>query len=234
MAEFHQEDFHSLRVHIKKIKAIFSLTDACVNSFKQDKYFKTFKTVFQQAGKVRELQLQVSLMRKYKPDPVLTEYYHKLESDIQQEQHDFFSLINRKWKQKLEQNEKKILPLLEKVNARVVREFLFEKREQIENLFQIEKPKEGEIHELRKRIKELYYLEKIFQPKNKRLAIADDFQELLGLWHDYEVIRNDLLKDAQNHKLKPEEVKAIMAVQKKIANQADRLLSKIDFSKAMA
>ena len=232
-ADFHEEDFHTLRVHIKKIKAVFSLTDACVKKFKQDKLFIPFKTVFQQAGKVRELQLQVSLMKKYKQDPPLKDYYKKLEDDIQKEHQYFFKLVDHKLKNSLKKKVKETLPYLKKVNSSAVRKFLQEKRIHVEELVQAGNPHTEQVHELRKLIKELFYLQKIFQPKSKRLSIADDFQELVGQWHDYQVISNDLLKDAQNHKLKPEEVKAIMTLQKKISAQAARLFNKIEFAKAI-
>lgn len=231
--EFHEEDFHALRVHIKKIKAVFSLTDACVKKFKQDKLFKPFKTVFQQAGKVRELQLQVSLMKKYKQDPALKDYYKKLEDDIQKEHQEFFKLVDYKLKNSLIKKVKETLPYLSKVNSSAVRKFLQEKRIHIEELIQKGNPQTEQVHDLRKHFKELFYLQKIFQPKTKRLAIADDFQELVGQWHDHQVISNDLLKDAQNHKLKPEQVKAIMTLQKKISAHAARVFNKIEFAKAI-
>ena len=233
MTDFHEVDFHLLRVHIKKLKAIFSLTGACVINFNHEKLFKPFQTVFRQAGKVRELQLQVSLIKNYKQDPVLTDYYKKLESDIHKEQQEFFNLADDTLKKKLKKKVKETFPYLEKVHATAARKFLREKRTHIEGLIASGAPDQDQVHELRIRIKELYYLQKIFQPKTKRLSIADDFQELVGQWHDYQVISNDLLKDAQNHKLKPEEVKAIMIVQKKISNQAEKLFSKIEFAKAI-
>ncbi|HEY3385529.1 MAG TPA: CHAD domain-containing protein [Saprospiraceae bacterium] len=231
--DFSAEDFHMLRVHIKKLKAIFSLTDACVKNLKKDKLFKPFQTVFRQAGKVRELQLQISLLKKYKQDPVLAGYYKKIESDIQKERADFFKLADDKFKRGLKKKTKQSLPYLGKVNSGEVRKFLLEKRNHIEELMKSGKPEVDQVHELRIRFKELYYLQKIFQPKTKRLSIADDFQEIVGQWHDYYVISNDLLKDAQNHKLLPIEVKAIMTLQKKIATHADRLFHKIEFAKAI-
>lgn len=229
---FSAEDFHMLRVYIKKMKAIFSLVQSAVKSFDQEKYFTPYKTIFRQAGRVRELQLEQSLISKYKLDPVLAQYYNRLESEIRNEQNAFFGLTDKKLKRKLKKNTTAVIPLMEKVDSSAVKKFLVEKRNIIELLLHGEKTEAGHVHELRKRIKELYYLQKIFQPKNKRLAVADDFQELLGQWHDYDVIREDLLKDAQNHKLKPEEVKAIMKIQKKISSHADRLFRKIEFDKA--
>ena len=125
-----------------------------------------------------------------------------------------------------------MMPFLENVNARCVKKFLSGRKKEIENLLLLEKPQTGQIHTLRKSIKELYYLQKIFQPRNKRLAIANEFQKLLGLWHDYHVISNDLLSDARNHEWRPEEIKAIMAIQKKITGRAAQLFNTIESEKA--
>jgi CHAD domain-containing protein len=230
--DFRPEDFHLLRIHIKKIKAIFSLTAYCVEGFDQQKYFKPYKAIFQRAGAIREMQLQEMMMKKYKPDHVLADYYHQLDSAIRHECQLFSSLVDKKLKRKLKNNVKSTTCFMKNVVKPCVKDFLLEKRSHIEKLLHCEKLEISQAHELRKRIKEVYYLQKIVQPKNKRLAIADDFQELLGQWHDHDVIRKDLINDAQNHKLKPEEVKAIMAVQKKITGRGTQLFLKIESEKA--
>jgi len=51
--DFRPEDFHLLRIHIKKIKAIFSLTAYCVKGFDQWKYFKTKEAIFKRAVDIR-------------------------------------------------------------------------------------------------------------------------------------------------------------------------------------
>jgi CHAD domain-containing protein len=225
-------DFHLLRVHTKKIKAILNLAEYGVKDFPKEKYFTPYKIIFSQAGKIRELQLQISLMKKYKSQKGLNAYYSRLEKDGLQHHQDFLLLIDKKLKRKLKKSDQKIVPFLKKVDAQVVKDYLSTITNRIRTLLHEEKLNAEQVHDLRKHIKELKYLQKIFQPKNKLLTIPDDFQELIGQWHDYAVISKDLLKDAQHHELKPEEVKAIMSHQKKISNRADQLLAKVEIAKA--
>jgi CHAD domain-containing protein len=229
---FHAEDYHVLRVHIKKIKAIFLLANACVDSFQNKKLFKPFKAIFRQAGIIRGLQLHQALLSKYKADPARQAYDQAIANSLAQHQLDFFNLVQKKQKKKIRKNIKDVVSGLEKLNSPQVKAYMAGKRKSLDTLMHAEDVKTDDLHNMRKQIKEIYYLQKIFQPQNKRLNIADDFQELLGRWHDYDVISHKLLTDAQSHKWKPEQVKAIMAIQKKIAAQAMRMLAKIDLTKA--
>jgi CHAD domain-containing protein len=233
VAQFGPKDFHSLRVDIKRIKALLFLVDASTKDFKKKKYYKPFRQLFRQAGKVRELQLQEAMLKKYGQAPALTTYFNQLDLELQHEQQKFFALPGKQMVKALNAKAKKVEALLGDVKIQAVKDYLQDKRENIRNLLATEKLKEKDVHLLRKRIKELYYLQRIFKPDSNRLDIADDFQELLGKWHDCQVIRQDLIADAQNHKRPPEEIKAIMALHKKISGQASRLLEKIQTVKNM-
>ena len=226
-AQFGPKDFHALRVDIKRIKALMFLISANCTDFKRKKQFKPFRKLFRQAGIVRELQLQETILKKYGPEASLTMYFNHMDLELQQEQQLFFKLNNLKIRKPLKTKAKKIVAALGNIKGGFVKKYLQEKRADIRSLLATEILQEHDVHLLRKKVKELYYLQMIFQPENNQLDIADDFQELLGQWHDCQVIRQDLLADAQNHKRPPEEIKAIMALHKKISAQATRLLTKI-------
>ena len=220
-----------LRVHTKKIKAVFNLVEYSTNDFPKEKNLTPYKVLFRQAGKIRELQLQISLMKKYKSQKELNPYYSRLEKDGLQHHQELLLLIDKKLKRKLKTNDKKIVPFLEKIDARCVKNYLSSITDRIDTLLHAEKLGAEQVHDLRKLIKELNYLQKIFHAKNKSPVIPDEFQELIGQWHDYDVISKDLLKDAQHHELNPEEVKAIMSLRQKISNRADQLLAKVELAK---
>src|ERR1043166_9475588 len=62
---FTVEDFHQLRVEIKKLKALFKLAGFCLNDFDRKKIFRPLKQLFRQAGKVRETQLEEAIIKKH-------------------------------------------------------------------------------------------------------------------------------------------------------------------------
>jgi CHAD domain-containing protein len=224
---FTEKDFHTLRVEIKRIKAVYALVNACVKNFNRKKNLKPLTTFFRQAGKVRELQLLQAVVKKFKPDPSLNRYFRELTQQSAIEQDKFFTLMGGKLKKDVNGMEKKTAAFFDKVDNKSVLEFLREKRKDILTFFKTEIQDTDHYHELRKQIKELYYLEKIFSPKNKRLVIADDYQELLGEWHDSAVISEKLDQKMHNRKLSPSEIKGLKSLQKKISTRADRLLLKI-------
>ncbi len=56
--KFDDEDYHKLRVEIKKLKALAGFIEFSNKKFSKKKTLKPFKKVYKQAGKIRELQLE--------------------------------------------------------------------------------------------------------------------------------------------------------------------------------
>src|SRR5258708_6187319 len=59
------QNFHQLRIEIKKLNAFYALINYRSKEFKKKKTFKPLKQIFKQAGKVREIQLEQALLKKY-------------------------------------------------------------------------------------------------------------------------------------------------------------------------
>ena len=62
--KFEDEDYHKLRVEIKKLKAIAGFIEFSNKKFSKKKHLKPFIKVYKQAGKIRELQLEESFLKK--------------------------------------------------------------------------------------------------------------------------------------------------------------------------
>src|SRR5438105_645451 len=62
------ESVHQLRVSIKKLKAFFHLIEYANASFHAKKSFGGFKKVFRHAAKVRNLNVQLSLLVKFEKE----------------------------------------------------------------------------------------------------------------------------------------------------------------------
>lgn len=228
---FTPEDFHMLRLSIKKIKAVLSFLSFYNPDFNKEKYFKPYVTLFSFAGEVREIQIQLSQLKNNTSNPLLVKYFDALSNDLRHHQEAFAELINQKLRKKIKSNAKKVEAYFQKAAKKLMTKYLLEEQDRIQMLLKANKLAKKDVHDLRKQIKDIYYLQKIFQPKNNRLVVADEFQEMLGQWHDNRVLAKDLLKGAKNHKLQPDEVKALMALRKKILASSDRQLAKIEITR---
>ncbi len=58
---FEPEDIHNLRVTIKRLRAFFYLIKAINLDFKLEKNFKPARKLFKNAGKIRDIQVQIDL-----------------------------------------------------------------------------------------------------------------------------------------------------------------------------
>ncbi len=229
--DFSPQDFHTLRLCIKKIKAVLSFLRVYNPDFNKEKYFKPYVTLFSHAGEVREIQIQQSQLKKYTTNPLLSKYFHELSNDLRDHHAAFDELINQKLRKKIKSNAKKVEAFFQKAAQKLMTKYLFEEQSNIQLLMKADKLAKKDVHDLRKQIKDIYYLQKIFQPKSNRLVVADEFQEMLGQWHDNRVLAKDILEGAKNHKLQPDEVKALMSLRNKILASSDRQLKKIELTR---
>src|SRR5436190_20764312 len=76
--QYTPETFHKLRVEIKKLNALFDLIDFCSKDFKRKKTFRPYHKIFRQAGKVRELQIEETIVQNYCNEHCLVDYQNKL------------------------------------------------------------------------------------------------------------------------------------------------------------
>jgi CHAD domain-containing protein len=226
--DFSTEDFHALRLGIKKIKSVLTFLNFFAPDFSKQKYYTPYKKLFSLAGAVREIQIQQTQLKEYTSNPLLAKYFDGLSSELEHHHEAFAELIDKKLRKKIKSNTKKVDTYFQKAAKKLMSQYLLEEQHRIQILLKADKLAKKDVHDLRKQIKDIYYLQKIFQPKDNRLVVADEFQELLGQWHDNQVLAKDILKGAKNHNLQPDEVKALMALRKNILARADRLLTKIE------
>ena len=229
--DFTPEDFHVLRLCIKKIKAVLSFLRFYNPDFSKEKYYKPYKELFSLAGEVREIHIQQSQLKKYTSNPSLAKYFDELSNDLRKHQETFAKLIDQKLRKKIKANAKKVDAFFQRAAKKLMTQYLLKEQSNIQLLMKADKLAKKDVHNLRKQIKDIFYLQKIFQPKDNRLIVADEFQEMLGQWHDNRVLAKDILKGAKNHKLQPDEVKALMTLRKKILASSDRQLAKIEVTR---
>ena len=110
--------FHKLRVEIKKLDALFDLIDCCSKNFSRDKYFKPFKLIFHHAGKVRELQLEEPMLKKYVAANSLKSYRNDLKKQLLKEHDEFFNVANKKLIKKLKNIYRQVVSFLNNVDSK--------------------------------------------------------------------------------------------------------------------
>lgn len=226
--EYGTEEYHKLRVEIKKLHAILDLIKYCHTDFQKNKYFKPFKEIFIQSGKIRELQLEESLLEKYntrKIEKVLL----KVKEAIKKEKRNFYPLIQKKQKFKIEQKFNKIFLLLEGIPEDKVNEFIEMEKKNIISLIQASPLVASNLHELRKTLKRTFYSRESLhlRDKNKKDE-QDNFQELLGNWHDSKMMSDLIEKSIIKKKINTEELNQLLQIDEELSVQRSLLYNQIN------
>ncbi|MDZ4667418.1 MAG: CHAD domain-containing protein [bacterium] len=228
-AKYSTSTFHKLRVEIKKLNALFNLINYCSKDFRRKKTFKPFKEIFLQAGKVREFQLEEMMLNKHHSIKFLTDYRNSLKKLRLQEQEIFFTIINKDFVARLQKKYKIIIPLLYKINKKLANSYIEIKRTSIQKLLSKSSIKTQDVHELRKQIKLLNFNRKSLslKEKNKPITNQDLLPNLLGKWHDYQVIIKHLNKTMDTGNLDSKEISQITKLKTKISSNSELLFNKI-------
>jgi|SRR5688500_11352000 len=222
-SSYSPETFHQIRVEIKKIDAGFELINFCFKKFKMKTLFEPFNKVFDQAGKVRDLQIEKDLMKKHFFFNTLKDYRKQLTMQEQKEKKSFSALITKSFIGELKNTLDEALPFTKEVTGIKLSNFLDKKKQAIRNLLLKSELTPNEIHDLRIDLKAYYYL-----AKNRSLAhnlydsSKDTISPILGKWHDnYVAINhiNNVLKTAElspRNVTKLEKIKTQMAAEEKL------------------
>ena len=230
-SHFTVEDFHKLRVELKKINALFSLMAFCQDNFKRKKIFSPFKKIFDQAGKVRELQLEIAMLKKHKAYFSNNIYINRLILKLGAEKKKFFSMLENK--KSFSKTGNKIIPVLKKVNKKCVLAYLSGRRNKIESILQSKNLKANRIHELRKRLKVIFYIIKSVDAITPAGSIkqSGSFLVLLGKWHDHRIAIDYLKKIIKTGKLEPVEFKLVEKTKADVSAQLAKLYLKINIQR---
>ena len=200
---FDADSIHKMRVALKKIRAEFNLLLFFSQGKLSEKDIQKVKGTFKKAGTVRELQLVISSIeslpqRKESPQKVVLEYFKKREKKSEKKFHDYFK---EKGEKELSELKKIMLDESKNIQEHSLTPYFENLSNQIMTLQKKEDRTEEELHELRKRIKELKYnlevlgetdrtrFENLFPPKK-----LDKLEEVIGEWHDEMIFRSRIEK----------------------------------------
>lgn len=192
------ERFHGIRLEVKKIKTIINLIEFSVKGFKGHKYYIPFRTIFRTAGKVRQVDVFNKLsgtIEQVRGDHSKdSAAHHQMISVFQGEITPFRSIIKKKYK--------KLKAALKNVKRKHFEKYLkLKKRELRSQLYP--RLNESGLHKTRKVIKEVLYLSPIAGKHKKKLnPFYDELQELVGQWHDKQVLMSSNKIQKEPAKLK--------------------------------
>jgi CHAD domain-containing protein len=225
------ENFHQLRLEIKKTRAVLALLSSCTSSIDLKSKLSPFRSLFKQAGKIRELQLHKNYLHKHSGSDEMPVYNNTLEKQTTEEIKRFSALKKQKEIQglTLTSNSLRLSPI--NINEDTIETSLEKEQESILKLLGKEKLKVPQVHDLRKRIKSFYFLSTLFPIKKKKLKHLNEFQELMGKWHDYEVFGEELQKVDKLQNIPIEEKKKIRKLKPKVIQKRETLFKKIDKSR---
>ncbi|MBK7476525.1 MAG: CHAD domain-containing protein [Haliscomenobacter sp.] len=217
-----RDTVHDLRVNLKKQMAFYRFLEAVEPPFSAKEAKASFGELYDLAGKVRDLQVERSLLRKtVRLDSLFASWLKQREAAYKTLLQEYEKELTLAPVRRLERTVESAIQAIHPGIAldcfeRFLKTLLEKIRETLKGTGAVER-----LHYLRKRIKDLYFnlhmLELLIPetslPK-KNIKALDKFQTLLGNWHDLDFIR-ELLREEPHacsskirHKVDKEHAKA--------------------------
>lgn len=184
-ADNNPEELHKLRVEIKKLNLAFELLNFCAGE-KNNAFSKPpLKQLFKQAGVIRTSHINLQLLAAYKiQNELLTT---KQTTTAIAETVPFCDKKNF-YIQQIKKRKKKYLHQIPKIKKQCITDFCEQSTTLLKDIFS--KPlRPEELHESRKMLKKLLYLQAIVSKNTWRqfglnVLYIDKLQNLIGEWHD--------------------------------------------------
>lgn len=224
------ETFHQLRIEIKRLKALFELITFCSKKFKPRKTFKPFRIIFREVGKIRDLQLEQTILEEQPNFHLLNKYPNRLKKLETKKIKNFFSIANKRLIKKLKGKYRKIIRLLTQISKKKVNRYRSKTRKEIKKLIRKNNFKKKQIHAFRKQLKVYQYNEKIGNPdqQNKLISHKNVLSDIIGEWHDYQVVIVHLKKTIPSYKTNSNERKHLKSIKELVTSKRELLFRKIN------
>lgn len=243
-ARFGTEDIHQLRVDVKKLRALIRLIEfISEGKIKADDHFAVFFELFKVSGKLREIQINMSLINIQDQNIIspyndyLREQKQKLIPKLQRR------LVSFK-RDELEKLNELFYKDLAKMSDETILEFIglysIVKISEIKRLRK--SPTDSNLHKIRfnaKEIKEYLKIQNSISSTKRSLKLEDEiknFNEMIGSWHDMVVLVSSVVKfinrcaDGENKQqmiLLTEKIRIMNHIDKDhIISELDKLLFK--------
>lgn len=197
-----KEQLHRLRVAIKKIKAVFKLTNAVHKKFKYKKAFAPYRAVFKTAGLIREEQLLEEKLKgliKTGKAQQRAAVINRLNQQFRKQIAGFVTGMGKTPKTK---------DALGSLSGKKVANYCSALLKKIQKRW-LKLKSEKDFHEMRKELKQLQYCVQLLPKKqreeiisSKKLERLDELQDTIGKWHDNVLVLDKL---SQNEEVNPDD-----------------------------
>lgn len=236
-ADYAVEDIHSFRIEVKKIKAFFHLIQK-VQNLDTAHFPKQIKNFYKLLGTIRILQLQqlkISEAIKKTKSVVPEAYLHILrtETDKQIEKANKLLLNKNLFKEK-----KLTGKLPAKISKAALNNYLSFQKNKLLRLISEENISDKQIHQIRKILKDIFYVHPYVM--NKKKSAADPFfdrknikeiTDILGNFHDACVALSLLSPEYLSKISSQQERDSLPAIHDKLQKERKEIRAKIKFKK---
>jgi CHAD domain-containing protein len=228
--QYTPETFHELRIEIKKWNALLELIHFCSINFKKKKVYKHFKPIFCQAGKIRELQIEEIILKKYFPVIEVKEYSVHLNAIRIKEEALFFLITKTKFLDKIKKQFTETIPFLEKIKKKKIDIYIKKRKRKINAFLKHKNNETIPFHKMRKLLKQFLYTLNLVDIKQQNLLLLkeDLLPDLLGRWHDNQVIIKHLKKAINRVVMNPNEKTQLEVLKNTFYQENEQLLKRIN------
>jgi CHAD domain-containing protein len=141
---------HKLRIEIKKIKALLNLINRCSEKFKKRKIFEPFKSIYRQAGKIRDLQLEEIFLQKYADRVGVKNYITSLTAFRKKELDKFNRMVNKKLLKQQKDACDNCQPYIDTLTRKVISAYMLNQKVKVEKITRRVSLETQDLHRLRK------------------------------------------------------------------------------------
>jgi len=190
-----QKDIHSLRLVIKKMRAIYHLLSFCDQTFDFEQHFSPLLEIFKASGKIRDIDVTSKCIPKAAPKK-----NKKIIETLHKERIRAFRDVRKIARQILlreDPGQDRSQLLTEDVRDDIIMDYLGRVFADIHQECK-EKLNTERLHGIRKLCKEYMYVSRaggkvVFSQSRENLRHLNPLQKEIGRWHDY-VITADVIK----------------------------------------
>jgi len=234
---FQEEAIHLFRVEVKKLRAFMRMMRPAAEVQDQLKFPRKFKKMYSLTGNIRDRQLCLKRIKEHNKakDSRFENKVHTLEKEIKElaEKRDYF--LTKKEFEEIEENIIKQVPVVSE--DALIKKFFEQKLNVINKVISKGDYKDKELHSIRKSVKDIIYIMRIFRDDLKgplpfpfwneaELKKAENLSHTLGLFNDA-CIALSFLEPAQIKKAGTGEKEHLQSVRRKWLGEKQKLKKEI-------
>ena len=189
---FGPEDFHRLRLEMKKMDSLFHLAGFVSNEFDRRKIYIPIRTAFSLAGKVRDWQLCEKWLSDLRNKPEANLLLKKVRRNKIEARRAFFQELKSVSSARLLKSVQAARKPLRAINSKEINSYLAHIQNRVRKLLKEKKEMQPDLHEIRKWLKISGYLRKCI-PQKESLQVPEYMDlpvDLIGDWHDLQASAN--------------------------------------------